>query len=649
MPPHGTALGLHPYTTSPLSLFSIATSLSHVEPSIPSWLTVTPARALQNSVATIAGTSSNLHAITAVIFGFGSLGAGLYLYVWRNRSIRGLAAWLGSKFTGSISIASTHPLNRDILTYLEKNGLNRKAKSLVLVNPNSLPPINDTSPQVVYRSQSCAAINAWSTFRPLAPFFFWHNGYRLCLTRHEEQQSLYKDGKYTRTMNEPVDPSRNQTITLTCWSLGAGVQPVKDFIDQIQEAVNSKTDTTTIFRAHCLRDTQKFYWDAGVDRPARTVDSIALEAKKKSALLKECTRYFSDEEQRFYACRGLPYRRGLLFYGPPGTGKTSFTVALAGHFKLNVYMVSMSDGALNDRGLVKLFDALPKRCIVLLEDIDSSGINREPAEVEVVVRSDEGYLKRKVKVGVTLSGLLNVLDGPASGIGRLVVLTTNLPDSLDAALLRPGRIDSKILFGYASREVSAQIFLHIFTRTADEISIEEKQGDETAVHSSSQDLQVLAEQFAACIPETRISPAEVQGYLMQHRDDSVAAVRNAAAWAKETLDIKEAGANVAFFENEVQSGRRGPQRTSEPEKSATRQKNDERLAVAAPRRAPSARFRSNLSNPFPEFGNDNGHDENVDGDEEYGTNDDDGDEDALRTVATLAYNLPGTTVIGTVL
>ena len=64
----------------------------------------------------------------------------------------------------------------------------------------------------------------------------------------------------------------------------------------------------------------------------------------------------------------------------------------------------------------------------------------------------------------------------------------------------------------------------------------------------------MAEQFAACIPETKISPAECQGYLMRHRDDPHAALSNAEAWATEVITVKEKGKNVADFDNEIKRG-----------------------------------------------------------------------------------------------
>ena len=572
-------VGLQPYSPFQRSLFSVATSLSSTEVALPLWLTLDPKRALQNGVAVISSTSGSLNTFTAILFAFGSLGAGFYIYIWKNVPLRSAVSWLSSRFAGSISIASTHPLNKDVLTHLEKAGLSRKTNSLALINNST----GMMSPEMAglrgmyidQRSQPPMPLPPGQ--KPVEPepealeyvpvagtYNFWHNGYRMTLSRREDVTGYYQDdGKFVRTESGPVDPSRSQTLTITCWSLGAGVQPVKDFLEYVRVTSKpSKHNTTTIFRAACFKEQQKFHWDTGVSRPARTVDSIALESEKKRLLMKECTRYFSKEDERFHASRGIPYRRGLLFYGPPGTGKTSFTVALAGHFNLNVYMISMSDGALNDVGLGKLFDTLPRRCIVLLEDIDSSGIDREPRKEVVKSYRDPTKVSKTVTVGVTLSGLLNVLDGPASVDGRLVVMTSNSPDSLDAALLRPGRIDSKVLFGYTNREVSGQVFLHIFTKTPDEIISASKEMEyedsssspSSAAHPSPSTLLAMSREFAACIPETKVSPAEIQGFLMRHRDDPAAAVAHADAWAKEILDVKRKGKNVAAFDNEIKRG-----------------------------------------------------------------------------------------------
>ena len=66
-----------------------------------------------------------------------------------------------------------------------------------------------------------------------------------------------------------------------------------------------------------------------------------------------------------------------MFYEPPSTGKTSLTLALAGELKLNLYIFNLgAGGGVTDETLGQLLQTLPKKCIVLLEDIDCAGIGR---------------------------------------------------------------------------------------------------------------------------------------------------------------------------------------------------------------------------------------------------------------------------------
>lgn len=136
----------------------------------------------------------------------------------------------------------------------------------------------------------------------------------------------------------------------------------------------------------------------------------------------------------FYTECGIPYRRGYLFYGPPGTGKSSLSAAIAGHLKCDLYMINLSSNDVSDGKLQSLFLALPRKCVVLIEDIDSAGIDREqprnqqapppltpgaihPAHMALMTPSP-------AKSRVTLSGLLNAIDGNASQEGRLLIMVS---------------------------------------------------------------------------------------------------------------------------------------------------------------------------------------------------------------------------------
>ena len=208
---------------------------------------------------------------------------------------------------------------------------------------------------------------------------------------------------------------------------------------------------------------------------------------------------------------------------------------------------------MSDQRLEALFDDLPKRCILLLEDVDSAGLEREKTkeELEKLYRKKRRSSYRNSgayrKTSLTLSGLLNCLDGPTSKDGRIVCMTSNAPDSLDPALIRPGRCDQKVLFGYANEEICIKLFEHLYTKTPDELV----EGEASA--STKYDIPQLAKDFAGAIPSSgKISPAEVQGYLMIHRRDPISAVEGAHAFARKIIEVKARDKNVAEHANEIE-------------------------------------------------------------------------------------------------
>lgn len=129
----------------------------------------------------------------------------------------------------------------------------------------------------------------------------------------------------------------------------------------------------------------------------------------------------------------MPYRRGYLLSGPPGTGKSSIVLALASHLGRSVYALNLAS-VTEDATLMEAFAEVPAGAILLVEDIDAMRISKS--------RVEANKPGEPPSVGLTtLSGLLNAIDGVAAPEGRLLVMTSNHPEQLDAALIRPGRVD----------------------------------------------------------------------------------------------------------------------------------------------------------------------------------------------------------------
>jgi chaperone BCS1 len=167
---------------------------------------------------------------------------------------------------------------------------------------------------------------------------------------------------------------------------------------------------------------------------------------------------------------GVPYHRGYLLYGPPGTGKTSLVSALAAHFSLSIYIINLAD--FNDRSLVGAVNNVPANSVLLFEDIDCMKGSQSRIESDSGSAQTGGAALSTKQVtpsqnGVTLSGLLNVLDGFAAPTGVLFVMTTNHVERLDPALLRPGRIDYKLYMGKASDRQKVELYRRFYPESSE--------------------------------------------------------------------------------------------------------------------------------------------------------------------------------------
>jgi chaperone BCS1 len=200
-------------------------------------------------------------------------------------------------------------------------------------------------------------------------------------------------------------------------------------------------------------------WDYVEGYAPRLLESVVLEPGEKEHLMEDIAQ-FRKSKQR-YQCLGIPYHRGYLFYGPPGTGKTSLVSALAAHFALSIYTANLTEFA--DRSLMSAVNQVPANAVLLFEDIDCMKSSQSRAELDVKDTKQNPTAQN----GVTLSGLLNVLDGFYAPTGVLFVMTTNHVEKLDKALLRPGRIDYRLYLGKASDRQKVELYRRFFPHSSE--------------------------------------------------------------------------------------------------------------------------------------------------------------------------------------
>ncbi len=251
--------------------------------------------------------------------------------------------------------------------------------------------------------------------------------------------------------------SQRRVESLTFRTLGRRQSFLRRFVAEIAACHHEREKMTS--QLYVYDD----YWTCVRAYSPRLLSSVILKPGEKEHLIQDLARFKSSRAR--YRQLGVPYHRGYLLYGPPGTGKTSLVSALAGHLGMSIYFLNLTD--FNDRTLKAAMNEIPENSLVLFEDIDCmrAGHRRTESNGEIkphVGQESPGQDETASRFGVTLSGLLNVLDGFHAPENVVFVMTTNHIEALDPALLRPGRIDYKLYLGEASESQRAELFRRFF-------------------------------------------------------------------------------------------------------------------------------------------------------------------------------------------
>lgn len=278
-------------------------------------------------------------------------------------------------------------------------------------------------------------------------------------------------------------------------------------------------------------------------QPGRSIASVVLPRvistdnkqglDQAEALLEDAREFLASES--WYSERGIPYRRGYLLHGIPGGGKSSLIMAVASELRLPIYMLQLSSELISDESLNSLLQhgMHDPPTILLLEDVDllhAATLNRtnasehreaqelaEDSSVLELRRGKDAAWKRKGGGRLTLSGLLNALDGPTATTGRLLFMTTNAKHRLDPALIRSGRIDYEIEFKHADREQICRFLTRFYS------DFESSRSGSTSVPRTPSGASVseLAARFADQVEASgaELTTADIQRHLMKHKKD----------------------------------------------------------------------------------------------------------------------------------
>jgi hypothetical protein len=267
------------------------------------------------------------------------------------------------------------------------------------------------------------------------------------------------------------------------------------------------------------------YFDRLGSRNPRSLDSIYLPQKDKTAIVNDLAKFLDPKTEQWYADKGIPYKRIYLFAGIPGAGKSSLIGALASHFGYNLGIVSFSP-KMTDVSLLRAFRSLSddnenkeyneKKIFFVLEDMDCIfNKNRSSSE--------------ELHCSLTFSGILNALDG-ITGSNKIGFISTNHIEELNKALIRPGRVDYVMTFDYAIKEQIIMMF-DTFTENKDkEVSTEFYKG--------------------VCGLNIKVSTSLLQQYLMKYYTNSRETIDNLSDLKKmyESTNVQKEADETGMFQ-----------------------------------------------------------------------------------------------------
>lgn len=311
-------------------------------------------------------------------------------------------------------------------------------------------------------------------------------------------------------IGETSNSSGPQRELLWLGTIGWGKKFFMDFVETSRKfSYKAENSSTVIYIQDGYRGSG---WKKALQKKARQWESVILDGDIAESVYSEVTDFLGAQE--YYLKIGIPYRRSFLLESPPGCGKSSFIASLAGRLGFDICYLSLGSQNLTDRLLQMQIRGAPPKTLILLEDVDVAFPDRSKATLALKEEKEKSPFGGGRDNGITLSGLLNAIDGLVAAEGKLIFFTTNHLEMLDPALLRPGRVDRVISLKLASHSQIRRLFLRFFP------------GRDS-----------VAQLYARSVPEFELSMAQVQGHLLRHKDplETVATIKD---FCKEVTAIK---------------------------------------------------------------------------------------------------------------
>ena len=330
----------------------------------------------------------------------------------------------------------------------------------------------------------------------------------LCLDKENNIWVKFEVSMAENEIKKDVKSAPNKSIKIFLSSKTTSVNDIKKILDERTKKFLKQLELETMNKTYFFEFIKNNTDECCIDfsqiefNTNRKISNVFFEQKQEFL---EKFNFFKNN-RAWYDRLGIPYHLGILLYGLPGCGKTSLIKAIANETGYQIISIPLSR-VKTSKDLSAVFHAekinrhsvpMSKR-IYLFEDIDAMDValkrekkdddtsysSKSEDEEEIKKENESSFLAKLIKEEsvkissvmkdddqLTLSHLLNLIDGLIEMPGRIIIFTTNHKSKLDPALIRPGRVDIAVEMKKATSKIIGEMYEWFYEKQMKEEDIE---------------------------------------------------------------------------------------------------------------------------------------------------------------------------------
>jgi len=307
--------------------------------------------------------------------------------------------------------------------------------------------------------------------------------------------------------NHSVSPAYFENFLSRC-EQGAeeAIKRFDELEKNLKTEITSWDDNKTIM--YRIKGFDKKWEPSGEPRGKGYWDAFIHQAETKQKFFNDVTSFLQNRQ--LFCTHGIPFRRTYLFHGPNGSGKMALVHSLAGKLNYSICHLSLTDKDLTFDSMVKCMGEMPRRCLLLIQNIDDFVPSQKRRGDLKAMLEEQGCEIPRPKVSIM--DFCNAIESFESETSPIIIMTAKKKEDIANEVFLPGRVDVSISFETCDVNRIKEMFLRTFPN-ADLAQTKRLQ-------------EVLEKNMKKITEDDPISPVSLQRHLVQFQASFTDAIQN---------------------------------------------------------------------------------------------------------------------------